>query len=605
MVETITFGHADRQRAHRRRGERGAARAAGGDEAAEVAPRAHEALEGQRHRGDGAAAVAAEHRRFAAAGGGAPPRAGARWPARACREVDEVDRDHAQAELLQALAQEEQLARPWCRRCRRRRRRGRCWRRPGSRSTWPAAAAAAAAAASAAARAGAARAMSAHRRGGAAGVPAVEAAHRARRQVVERRRAVAMRAAHGEHLRRRVGSAPAGARRVVGSGSSCAARAHAEQPLLQLAVGGQLGGRHLLRDAAVDHHADAVGHVDRHAEVLLDQQHRDLAVGGQRRAAPAPPARRSPAPGPRWARPSPAAAAAAAARGRSPASAARRRRAARRRCPCARPGAGTSRRCGRRRACFARHQAQRLVDRQRRPDAPALRHVGDAAPRDLVRRQAEDLLAEQPDAAGGRHQAGDGVAQRRLAHAVAADDAEHAAVDASGSRPAARGRGRSRRPGPRPPAPGRPACASSASRDHSAISVCPPCRSPAPAASFSISLGRAGLQHAAVVHHGDRLDHAQRDVEVVLDQHEAHVRRQRAQQRHQLAPLGRRQAGGRLVEQDQPRRAGQRHADLELALLAVRQVGHRSSAMCVRRARSSSSSVASVEACVARAAAAS
>ena len=48
-----------------------------------------------------------------------------------------------------------------------------------------------------------------------------------------------------------------------------------------------------------------------------------------------------------------------------------------------------------------------------------------------------------------------------------------------------------------------------------------------------------------------------------------------AQQRDQLAPLGRRQPGRRLVEQDQARRAGQRHADLELALLAVRQVGDR------------------------------
>jgi hypothetical protein len=42
--------------------------------------------------------------------------------------------------------------------------------------------------------------------------------------------------------------------------------------------------------------------------------------------------------------------------------------------------------------------------------------------------QAQDL-ARQPDAAGGRHQAGDRVAQRGLAHAVAADDAQHAVVE--------------------------------------------------------------------------------------------------------------------------------------------------------------------------------
>jgi hypothetical protein len=51
------------------------------------------------------------------------------------------------------------------------------------------------------------------------------------------------------------------------------------------------------------------------------------------------------------------------------------------------------------------------------------------------------------------------------------------------------------------------------------------------------------------------------------------VRRQRGEQRDQLAPLGGRKAGRRLVEEDQARRAGQRHADLELALLAMGEVG--------------------------------
>ena len=39
------------------------------------------------------------------------------------------------------------------------------------------------------------------------------------------------------------------------------------------------------------------------------------------------------------------------------------------------------------------------------------------------------------------------------------------------------------------------------------------------------------------------------------------------------APLGRREPGGRLVEQDEARRAGERERDLELALLAVGQLG--------------------------------
>jgi hypothetical protein len=55
-------------------------------------------------------------------------------------------------------------------------------------------------------------------------------------------------------------------------------RTRAEQPLLQVAVGGEFGCRHLARNAAVDHHSDAIGDVDRHADVLLDQQHGDPAA---------------------------------------------------------------------------------------------------------------------------------------------------------------------------------------------------------------------------------------------------------------------------------------------------------------------------------------
>ena len=42
--------------------------------------------------------------------------------------------------------------------------------------------------------------------------------------------------------------------------------------------------------------------------------------------------------------------------------------------------------------------------------------------------------------------------------------------------------------------------------------------------------------------------------------------------RHEIAPLGRRQARGRLVEQDEARRAGERERDLELPLLAIGQL---------------------------------
>ena len=57
---------------------------------------------------------------------------------------------------------------------------------------------------------------------------------------------------------------------------------HTEQPLLQLAVRGELGSRQQAGDAPVHHHGDVVGDVERHAEVLLDQQHRDVAVVGKR-----------------------------------------------------------------------------------------------------------------------------------------------------------------------------------------------------------------------------------------------------------------------------------------------------------------------------------
>jgi hypothetical protein len=66
----------------------------------------------------------------------------------------------------------------------------------------------------------------------------------------------------------------------------------------------------------------------------------------------------------------------------------------------------------------------------------------------------------------------------------------------------------------------------------------------------------------------------------VLDDDVAHVDWQRAEQRNQLAPLGGREASGGLVEQNEARRPGQRHANLELSLLAMGQrrdglIGHR------------------------------
>jgi hypothetical protein len=85
---------------------------------------------------------------------------------------------------------------------------------------------------------------------------------------------------------------------------------------------------------------------------------------------------------------------------------------------------------------------------------------------------------------------------------------------------------------------------------------------------------RAVTQHPAVVHDGDALDHVQRNLEVVFNDDVADVAWQVIEQCDQFLALHRRQAGRRFIEQDQPRCAGQRHADFQLALLPMRQLGH-------------------------------
>src|SRR5262245_40772953 len=82
------------------------------------------------------------------------------------------------------------------------------------------------------------------------------------------------------------------------------------------------------------------------------------------------------------------------------------------------------------------------------------------------------------------------------------------------------------------------------------------------------------LEDAAVVQHGHALDHAQRHVHVVLNDDEADVLRHRGEDLDQLGALLGREAGGRLVEQDEAGRAGQRQGDLELALLAVAEFAY-------------------------------
>ncbi len=87
------------------------------------------------------------------------------------------------------------------------------------------------------------------------------------------------------------------------------------------------------------------------------------------------------------------------------------------------------------------------------------------------------------------------------------------------------------------------------------------------------SAGRAFGDLLAEVEHGDRVADAHDDVHVVLDQDQRDAMvADLADDRHQLLDVGRGEAGGRLVEQQELRIESQSAADLEQALLAVGQV---------------------------------
>ena len=84
-------------------------------------------------------------------------------------------------------------------------------------------------------------------------------------------------------------------------------------------------------------------------------------------------------------------------------------------------------------------------------------------------------------------------------------------------------------------------------------------------------LGLAFGQQGAVDQHRDALREAEHQVHVVLDQQHRHVGGQGRDGGEDVAPLGLRHAGRRLVEQQHPRRAGEGRGDLEQPLLAVGQ----------------------------------
>ncbi len=74
----------------------------------------------------------------------------------------------------------------------------------------------------------------------------------------------------------------------------------------------------------------------------------------------------------------------------------------------------------------ANAELEMFVDGERRPQAPALRRIGNTLGGNLVRRQAGNLLALKPDRPPlHRQQAHNRIAQRRFAHTVAPDNGVH------------------------------------------------------------------------------------------------------------------------------------------------------------------------------------
>ena len=86
--------------------------------------------------------------------------------------------------------------------------------------------------------------------------------------------------------------------------------------------------------------------------------------------------------------------------------------------------------------------------------------------------------------------------------------------------------------------------------------------------------GRAGLQNFAEMQHGNLRRDVEHHVHVVLDQKDRELGVELHQKLGHLGRFARRQAGGRFVEQQNFRIAGEAEHDLELALLAVRQISH-------------------------------
>ena len=84
-------------------------------------------------------------------------------------------------------------------------------------------------------------------------------------------------------------------------------------------------------------------------------------------------------------------------------------------------------------------------------------------------------------------------------------------------------------------------------------------------------LDRAVDQHLALVHHGDVVGDLEHAIDVVLDEQHRNLAGDGLNQGGNPLPLGHRQAGERLVEQQDARAGAERDAQVEQALPAIRQ----------------------------------
>ena len=97
-------------------------------------------------------------------------------------------------------------------------------------------------------------------------------------------------------------------------------------------------------------------------------------------------------------------------------------------------------------------------------------------------------------------------------------------------------------------------------------------RPPAPSGWRAPPSGRAGGDDLAVDQHRDLVAEREHHAHVVLDDQQRAALGDRADQLHDVGRLLARHAGRRLVQQQDLRIGGERHADLERALLGVGEV---------------------------------